>query len=106
MKDADYIAAFQQLLLPVAYEFQPQLVLVAAGFDAVIGDPKGGMAASPQCFSVLTHLLQGLAQGRVLLALEGGYNLQSTAEGACACLRSLLGDPCPRLAPPGAPCDR
>nr|XP_015208373.1 PREDICTED: histone deacetylase 6 [Lepisosteus oculatus] len=105
MKDADYIAAFQQLLLPVAYEFQPQLVLVAAGFDAVIGDPKGGMAASPQCFSVLTHLLQGLAQGRVLLALEGGYNLQSTAEGACACLRSLLGDPCPRLAPPGAPCD-
>ncbi|MBN3319402.1 HDAC6 deacetylase, partial [Atractosteus spatula] len=105
MKDADYIAAFQQLLLPVAYQFQPQLVLVAAGFDSVIGDPKGEMAASPQCFSVLTHLLQGLAQGRVLLALEGGYNLQSTAEGACACLRSLLGDPCPRLATPGAPCD-
>ncbi|KAI1893009.1 hypothetical protein AGOR_G00139390 [Albula goreensis] len=103
MKDADYVCAFQQLLLPVAYEFQPQLVLVAAGFDSVVGDPKGEMAASPQCFSVLTHMLQGLAQGRMVLALEGGYNLQSTAEGACASLRSLLGDSCPPLNLPTAP---
>uniref|UniRef100_A0A673XK05 Protein deacetylase HDAC6 n=1 Tax=Salmo trutta TaxID=8032 RepID=A0A673XK05_SALTR len=105
MKDADYVAAFQQLLLPVAYEFQPQLVLVAAGFDSVIGDPKGEMSASPQCFSVLTHMLLGLAQGKLLLALEGGYNLQSTAEGVCACLRSLLGESCPRLGSPSIPSD-
>lgn len=105
MKDADYIAAFQQLLLPVAYEYQPQLVLVAAGFDSVLGDPKGEMSASPQCFSVLTHMLMGLAQGRMVLALEGGYNLQSTAEGACASLRSLLGEACPLLFSPGAPSD-
>ncbi|XP_066566192.1 histone deacetylase 6 isoform X1 [Amia ocellicauda] len=105
MKDADYLAAFLQLLLPVAYEFQPQLVLVAAGFDSVRGDPKGEMAASPQCFSILTHLLHGLAQGRMIMALEGGYNLRSTAEGVCACLRALLGDPCPKLEPPVAPCD-
>uniref|UniRef100_A0AAZ3RSZ8 Protein deacetylase HDAC6 n=1 Tax=Oncorhynchus tshawytscha TaxID=74940 RepID=A0AAZ3RSZ8_ONCTS len=105
MKDADYVAAFQQLLLPVAYEFQPQLVLVAAGFDSVIGDPKGEMSASPQCFSVLTHMLLGLAQGKLLLVLEGGYNLQSTAEGVCACLRSLLGESCPRLRSPSIPSD-
>uniref|UniRef100_A0A8C9T8Q4 Protein deacetylase HDAC6 n=1 Tax=Scleropages formosus TaxID=113540 RepID=A0A8C9T8Q4_SCLFO len=103
MADGDYIAAFQQLLLPVAYEFEPQLVLVAAGFDSVVGDPKGEMSTSPQCFAVLTHLLQGLAQGRLVLALEGGYNLESTAEGVCACLRSLLGDPCPQLNAPGGP---
>ncbi|XP_031422041.1 histone deacetylase 6 [Clupea harengus] len=105
MKDGDYLTAFQQLLLPVAYEFQPELVLVAAGFDAVVGDPKGEMSASPQCFAVLTHLLKGLAQGRLVLALEGGYNLQSTAKGACACLKSLLGDSCPRLNAPVAPCE-
>ncbi|CAL8324506.1 unnamed protein product [Merluccius merluccius] len=97
MSDADYIAAFQQLLLPVAYQFQPQLVVVAAGFDCVLGDPKGEMSTTPQCFSVLTHMLMGLAEGRIILALEGGYNLQSTAEGAAACLSSLLGDPCPPL---------
>lgn len=105
MKDGDYLTAFQQLLLPVAYEFQPQLVLVAAGFDSVLGDPKGEMSTSPQCFAVLTHLLKGLAQGRLVLALEGGYNLQSTAKGACACLKSLLGDSCPRLNVPIAPCE-
>lgn len=103
MEDGDYITAFQQLLLPVAYEFQPQLVLVAAGFDSVIGDPKGEMRVSPQCFSILTHMLKGVAQGRLVLALEGGYNLESTAEGVCASVRSLLGDPCPHLTSPGAP---
>ncbi|KAJ8371335.1 hypothetical protein SKAU_G00113630 [Synaphobranchus kaupii] len=103
MKDGDYISAFQQILLPVAYEFQPQLVLVAAGFDSVIGDFKGEMAASPRCFSLLTHLLQGLAQGRLVLALEGGYNLQSTADGVCACMTSLLGDSCPPLDTPATP---
>lgn len=105
MESGDYITAFQQLLLPVAYEFQPQLVLVAAGFDAVIGDPKGGMQVSPECFSILTHMLKGVAQGRLVLALEGGYNLQSTAEGVCASMRSLLGDPCPHLPSSGAPCE-
>ncbi|KAM7411062.1 hypothetical protein PAMA_021172 [Pampus argenteus] len=97
MTDADYISAFQQLLLPVANEFQPQLVLVSAGFDASAGDQKGEMCVSPQCFHILTHMLMSLAEGRVILALEGGYNLQSTAESAAACVRALLGGACPPL---------
>ncbi|KAI5095354.1 histone deacetylase 6, partial [Silurus meridionalis] len=103
MEDGDYVSAFQRILLPVAYEFQPELVLVAAGFDSVAGDPKGEMRVSPQCFSVLTHMLMGLAGGRIVLALEGGYNLQAAAEAACASLRSLLGDACPHLNSSGAP---
>uniref|UniRef100_A0A4W4E462 Protein deacetylase HDAC6 n=1 Tax=Electrophorus electricus TaxID=8005 RepID=A0A4W4E462_ELEEL len=103
MGDGDYVTAFQRLLLPIAYEFQPQLVLVAAGFDSVVGDPKGEMCVSPQCCSVLTHMLMGLAEGRLVFALEGGYNLQATAAGACASLKALLGDPCPHLPCPGAP---
>ncbi|XP_029785973.1 histone deacetylase 6 isoform X3 [Suricata suricatta] len=104
MRDADYIAAFLHLLLPVALEFQPQLVLVAAGFDALQGDPKGEMAATPAGFAQLTHLLMGLAEGRLILSLEGGYNLRSLAEGVSASLHTLLGDPCPILESPGAPC--
>nr|XP_032634783.1 histone deacetylase 6 [Chelonoidis abingdonii] len=104
MRDGDYLAAFLHVLLPVAFEFQPQLVLVAAGFDSVLGDPKGEMAASAACFAHLTHLLMALAGGKVLLSLEGGYNLSSLAEGVCAVLRTLLGDPCPQLEPPVAPC--
>ncbi|XP_054363864.1 histone deacetylase 6 isoform X3 [Mirounga angustirostris] len=104
MRDADYIAAFLYLLLPVALEFQPQLVLVAAGFDALQGDPKGEMAATPAGFAQLTHLLMGLAGGKLILSLEGGYNLRSLAKGVSASLHTLLGDPCPTLESPGAPC--
>uniref|UniRef100_A0A8C8SWZ3 Protein deacetylase HDAC6 n=1 Tax=Pelusios castaneus TaxID=367368 RepID=A0A8C8SWZ3_9SAUR len=104
MRDGDYLSAFLHILLPIAFEFQPQLVLVAAGFDAVLGDPKGEMATSPACFAHLTHLLTALAGGKVLLSLEGGYNLKSLADGVCAALRVLLGDPCPRLEPPITPC--
>lgn len=104
MRDADYIAAFLHILLPVAFEFQPQLVLVAAGFDALQGDPKGEMAATPAGFAQLTHLLMGLAEGKLILSLEGGYNLRPLAEGVSVSLHILLGDPCPMLESPGAPC--
>lgn len=42
MGDPEYVAAFQQVVLPIAYQFNPELVLVSAGFDACIGDPLGG----------------------------------------------------------------
>ncbi|XP_061696179.1 histone deacetylase 6 isoform X2 [Syngnathoides biaculeatus] len=126
--DADYVCAFQQLLLPVAYEFQPELVLVSAGFDAALGDPKvrqgrsgngsglvtsllgchlrvGQMCVSPECFQTLTRMLMSLAEGRLILALEGGYNLQSTAEGSSACVRALLGEACAPMTPSTAPSD-
>lgn len=45
MGDAEYIAAFQQIIMPIAYQFNPELVLVSAGFDACIGDPLGGIYA-------------------------------------------------------------
>uniref|UniRef100_S4RNP4 Protein deacetylase HDAC6 n=1 Tax=Petromyzon marinus TaxID=7757 RepID=S4RNP4_PETMA len=93
MSDADYVTAFQQILMPVAYQFSPQLVLVSAGYDAALGDPKGEMCVSPPCFGLLTHMLMSLANGRLCLALEGGYNLEVTAAGVCATLHALLGDP-------------
>lgn len=43
MGDAEYIAAFQQIIMPIAYQFNPELILVSAGFDACIGDPLGGI---------------------------------------------------------------
>jgi len=42
MGDAEYIAAFQQVVMPIAYQFNPELVLISAGFDACIGDTLGG----------------------------------------------------------------
>ncbi|XP_043829653.1 histone deacetylase 6 isoform X2 [Dromiciops gliroides] len=104
MRDGDYISSFLHVLLPISLEFQPQMVLVAAGFDAMLGDPKGEMAATPGGFAHLTHLLMSLAKGKLILSLEGGYNLRSLALGVSATLQTLLGDPCPMLATPCAPC--
>lgn len=105
MTNADYIAIFQQLLLPMAYEFQPDLVIVSAGYDAALGCPEGEMKITPACYSHLLWSLMSLAKGKVAVVLEGGYCLESLSEGAALTLRALLGDPCPQLLPIAEPCD-
>ncbi|OON13665.1 Zn-finger in ubiquitin-hydrolase and other protein [Opisthorchis viverrini] len=57
VKDGEYIAVFVHIILPILYEFRPQLILVSAGFDAARGDRLGGLGVSPECFAHLTHLL-------------------------------------------------
>jgi histone deacetylase 6 len=95
MGDAEYLAAFDRVLLPVARVFAPDLVLVSAGFDAAEGDPLGSMRISPAGYAAMTARLLALASGRVVLALEGGYALDAIAASAAACLRVLLGAPPP-----------
>ncbi|XP_063548311.1 histone deacetylase 6 [Cydia strobilella] len=93
MGDAEYMAAFTQIVLPIAYEYNPSLVLVSAGFDACVGDPLGGCAVSPECYGRMTQLLRALAGGRVVLGLEGGYNITSISHACTQCTKALLGDP-------------
>lgn len=97
MGDAEYIAAFQQIVMPIAYQFAPELVLVSAGFDSALGDPLGSYLVSPLGYAHMTHMLSALANGRVILTLEGGYNLTSISNSMCMCTSVLLGDPCPDL---------
>ncbi|HWZ86030.1 MAG TPA: histone deacetylase [Thermoanaerobaculia bacterium] len=96
--DAEYLAAFDRVLLPIAREFRPDLVLVSAGFDAAEGDPLGAMRLSPAGYAQLTARLTSLARGRLVLALEGGYDLGAIAASAAACLRVLLGESAPSIA--------
>ncbi|KAG0212527.1 Histone deacetylase 4 [Mortierella sp. GBA30] len=92
MGDVEYIAAFWYVLLPIARQFQPDLVMVSAGFDAADGHAAniGGYTVSPQGFAILTRLVQTLAGGRVILSLEGGYEFEPLALSATACLEELL----------------
>lgn len=55
MGDAEYIAAFQQIVMPIAYQFNPELILVSAGFDACVGDPLGG-----KCILMQTVIIEYL----------------------------------------------
>nr|XP_011726166.1 histone deacetylase 4 isoform X8 [Macaca nemestrina] len=100
MGDAEYLAAFRMVVMPIASEFAPDVVLVSSGFDAVEGHPTplGGYNLSARCFGYLTKQLMGLAGGRIVLALEGGHDLTAICDASEACVSALLGnelDPLP-----------
>lgn len=95
MGDGEYIYAFHQIVMPIAAEFGPDLVIISAGFDAAMGDPLGGCLVTPIGYAQMTWMLMSLADGKVIVALEGGYNVESLAASALAVTRTLLGDPVP-----------
>ena len=99
MGDPEYLAAFDRVLLPIARDFAPDLTLVSAGFDAAEGDPLGSMRLSPAGYAAMTSRLLSLSNGCVVLALEGGYNLDAISRSATACLRVLLGEEATPLDP-------
>jgi len=74
--------------------YAPDLIIVSAGYDAVIGDPLGGMNLSPELYGHLTDRMARLAKGKLVLALEGGYNLQKTAECAQDCMQVSMSESC------------
>ncbi|XP_043930992.1 histone deacetylase 4 isoform X2 [Protopterus annectens] len=94
MGDTEYMAAFRTVVMPIANEFAPDVVLVSAGFDAVEGHPAplGGYKVSAKCFGYLTKQLMGLAGGRLILALEGGHDLTAICDASETCVSALLGN--------------
>uniref|UniRef100_A0A8C3YVG4 Histone deacetylase n=1 Tax=Catagonus wagneri TaxID=51154 RepID=A0A8C3YVG4_9CETA len=94
MGDPEYLAAFRTVVMPIAREFCPDLVLVSAGFDAAEGHPPplGGYHVSAKCFGYMTQQLMGLAGGAVVLALEGGHDLTAICDASEACVAALLGN--------------
>jgi acetoin utilization deacetylase AcuC-like enzyme len=91
--DPEYDAALERILLPIAQAYQPQLVLISAGFDANEGDPLASMSVTTNWFARATSRLLDVAResaaGRVVLALEGGYDLGNLAASCRACAEVL-----------------
>ena len=92
--DAVYEMAMQRLVLPIANAFDPDLVMVSAGFDAASGDPLGEMEVSPSMFGRMCRQMMQVADehadGQIVLSLEGGYNCEVTAECGAECVKALL----------------
>lgn len=109
--DADYEKVYEAIAWPILKAFNPELILVSAGFDAYKDDPLAGMRLEPGCFGRLTARIAALAdvccQGRVVVATEGGYHLPGIAESLRAVIdaldtgRSTDGDPVNTGAPRG-----
>ena len=102
--DAAVFRAFDTILRPRAIDFEPDLVVVSAGFDAHGLDPVGGMQMTTDGFAALTrlidHLADELADGRLALILEGGYHLDALANSVGACIDVLTGGPTTDVTPP------
>jgi acetoin utilization deacetylase AcuC-like enzyme len=94
--DTGYAMVFEQVVAPALRRFQPELILVSAGYDAHWSDPLGPMLLSVGGFAQLNRRLLDLADelcgGRIVFSLEGGYNLNALGACAVATLRQLLGD--------------
>ena len=86
--DAEYVAAFRDLVEPVVTAFDPELVLVSAGFDAHVDDPLAGMEVTEGGFTELARRSAQLGP-RVAAVLEGGYNLATLPRLVDAALRGF-----------------
>ncbi len=95
--DKEYAAIFNDIVVPIGRSYKPELILISAGFDIYHGDPLGSMSVGPAGFAYMTRTLLNLADevcnGKLLVTLEGGYNLKGQRDGALAVLSELLGGP-------------
>jgi acetoin utilization deacetylase AcuC-like enzyme len=94
--DADFELAYQRVALTVLRQFEPELILVSAGFDGHQRDPLAGMRLTTEQFGRLTALLSGVASescgGRIVAVTEGGYDLKALASSLDAAMRVLAGE--------------
>jgi acetoin utilization deacetylase AcuC-like enzyme len=96
--DADYARAWGEVVGPIGRAFDPQLVLVSAGFDAHEDDPLGGMAVTATGYAALADVCVSLAgESPVVAVLEGGYSLDGLAQGSAALVARLLDRPTPEV---------
>ncbi|MFI5183450.1 MAG: histone deacetylase [Vicinamibacteria bacterium] len=94
--DAEYALLYREIAAPIVEAFDPQLVLVSAGFDAHEADPLAGMRLTKRGFASVArsclHAAEGAARGRVVVVLEGGYDLDALAASAAAVVSALLAE--------------
>lgn len=92
--DALYRGVFERVIVPALEEFAPQLVIISAGFDASARDPLAEMALTAEAFGWMGRALRRVADrsagGRVLVALEGGYDLVALEAGLLATTRGVV----------------
>jgi acetoin utilization deacetylase AcuC-like enzyme len=94
--DRSFAALYEDVLWPVARRFQPELIIVSAGFDSHWLDPIAGMRLSLTGYAHLSRELIRMADavcgGKIVFAMEGGYNLEALSHGLVNITHALLGD--------------
>lgn len=105
--DQRYLEVFEQVIIPAARRYRPQLILVSAGYDAHWADPLAQMRLTLNGFAELGRRLKMLADelcaGKIVFAMEGGYYVEALAYGMVNVGHILLGEP--TIDPLGEPDD-
>ena len=91
--DGEYGNIFERFLKPIALEYRPELILVSAGFDIHYDDPLGGMQVTEKGFARMTQVLaeiaEATARGRMVITLEGGYDIAGQRRSVKSVLTEL-----------------
>ncbi|MEE8076920.1 MAG: histone deacetylase [Candidatus Binatia bacterium] len=94
--DEEYLCVFKEIVIPIADKYQPEWVLVSAGFDSHQHDPLGGMRVTEKGFGIMASMLLELAQkhaaGKIAFLLEGGYNLEALRNSVSVVLEKMKGE--------------
>ena len=93
--DEALLACIQQVILPMLNRFQPEMLLITAGFDAHWRDPLGHLLVSADGYGKMLSILSQWAdencQGRIIMMLAGGYDVEAGAVSALAATQAMLG---------------
>ena len=94
--DEEYLRALNEVLVPAARRFRPQLIMVSAGYDAHWADPLASMQVTTTGYAQMTAILKDLAselcQGRIVFTLEGGYDLSALSQSVKSTIETLMGE--------------
>eukprot|EP00262_Sarcandra_glabra_P006892 TRINITY_DN19456_c0_g1_i1.p1 TRINITY_DN19456_c0_g1~~TRINITY_DN19456_c0_g1_i1.p1 ORF type:complete len:444 (-),score=72.67 TRINITY_DN19456_c0_g1_i1:184-1515(-) len=95
--DSTMRTVFEEVIVPSAQRFKPDIILVSAGYDAHVLDPLAGLQFTTGTYYMLASNIQQLARelcgGRCVFFLEGGYNLQSLSYSVAETFRAFLSEP-------------
>jgi acetoin utilization deacetylase AcuC-like enzyme len=94
--DQIYLKGLREIVTPIAREYKPQFILVSAGFDSHYADPVGRLRLSARCyeeiFGMVANLASELCDRKLVLVLEGGYNLKFVGKLAIQALAKISGN--------------
>ncbi len=91
--DEIFVETFEKLVVPIANKYKPQLIILAAGYDAHWKDQLAGLNVTTPAYEYLSRrvieLAENLCEGKIIATLEGGYNLEALAEGVFSTLNLM-----------------
>lgn len=89
--DNDFAFVYTNIVGKILRKFEPEFLLVSAGFDAHFSDPLGGMVLTDAGFRHITNVLvKSISNGRVVFVLEGGYNVETLPSTVCAVVEEMI----------------